>query len=52
MPKNVIRYIHPVLGEQYIDRNSNAYDLYQEKKFDVLNQILIELNLKCYGKKL
>lgn len=43
MPKTAIIYIHPLHGEMYIDRNSQAYELYQHKQFTKLDKHLTSL---------
>lgn len=43
MPRTAIIYIHPELGEMYIDRNSQAFEYFKEKKLGQLDRHLLAL---------
>ena len=47
--KNTIKYVHPSVGELYIDKNSAIIELMKEdkKKADIVLQTLF---YNCYGR--
>lgn len=49
MPRNAIVYVHPKRGEMWIQRGSDAAELYAEKNWGQLNELLDGLWRKCYG---
>jgi hypothetical protein len=51
MPKNAIKYTHPVHGEIWIQRGSEAHTMYEEKNWFILNNHLSTHYLTCYPKK-
>jgi hypothetical protein len=48
MPKTAIKYMHPDVGEMWIQRGSQAEALYTEKRFAELNKHLAVLRAQCY----
>lgn len=47
--KNTIKYIHPVVGEVYLDKNTKAFELFQEKDFKKLDEVIATEFKKCYN---
>lgn len=54
MTKNIIKYIHPVVGEVWIDKSSSDYELLTKKNRSKDEQHKLDGNIqtefyKCYG---
>jgi hypothetical protein len=47
--KNTIKYIDSVVGEVWIDKKTTAFELYSEKEYDKLNELIQTEYKKCYG---
>lgn len=55
MTKNTVRYIHPVVGEVWIDKSSSDYELITKKNRTKDDQHKLDTNIqtefyKCYGR--
>lgn len=49
MPRNVLKYDHPVHGEIWVQHGSQAHQLFLEKKYGELERHLGFLFKKCYA---
>jgi hypothetical protein len=47
--RNTIIYVHPEVGEIWIDKNTQSFLLHSEKNWSKLNQHIKTLYMKCYG---
>jgi hypothetical protein len=55
MTKSAIKYIHPIVGEIWIERSSLDYELLAKKHRTEEEQFKLDTNIqteysKCYGK--
>lgn len=46
--KNTIKYSHPLIGELWIDKNTQVFELIKEDK-QKAEQLMLEAYKKCYG---
>jgi len=47
--RNTIKFVDTIVGEIWIDKNTKAYELYSEKEYDKLSELIQTEYKKYYG---